>query len=183
MKLKKIVRNKIDPVQLMKDKRSLSDRLEEEFKSEGVLSFVPNEGLNIDKDYLELPANITDVSSKDLGEYLNAFTQQSMYMKTLLGWAECFLEDKRKEYVEVSAEKYRSLLNSKLSETSKDREVTTDPNIKPYYDDYMDSKVKISLLKLNIESIESAIFTISREVSRRTGDFNNDNRNINVNGR
>ena len=37
------------------------------------------------------------------------------------------------------------------------------------------------LLEMNIANIEDAIFMISREVSRRTGDFNNENRNYNVN--
>lgn len=180
MKLRRVRRQKIDPMQLMKEKRSLLDRVETEFKDKGVVTFSPSEGLNIDKNYLELPKNITDVTSKDLGEYLNAFTQQNMYMKTLLGWAECLQEDSRRMYAEVSAPKYRELLNSKLSETAKEKEVNSCEDIKPYFDEYMDCRIKISLIKSNIESIESAIFTISREVSRRTGDFNIENRNENV---
>ena len=44
----------------------------------------------------------------------------------------------------------------------------------------MDYKNKLRLLGMNILSIEDIIFMLSREVSRRTGDFKEENRNINV---
>ena len=180
MKLKRVKRDKFNPMQMMKEKRALADKIEDDLKEQGVKFFKPNDGLNISSDFLELPSNLTEVSSRHLGEYLNAFTQQSMYMKTLLGWAECYLEDSRREYFEASADRYRELLNTKFSETAKEREINTDPSIRPYYENFMESKAKINILKSNIESIESAIFSISREVSRRTGDYNLENRTESV---
>ena len=80
-------------------------------------------------------------------------------------------------------EPYRNLLNTKLSETSKEREVNTDPEVRPSYEKWCDYKNKVRLLSYNIASIEDIIFMISREVSRRTGDFNEENRNYNVSRR
>lgn len=174
---------KVNPKEVLKEKRSYSDRIQQELEDQGVDFFKPSEdggSLHIDKDYLSLPQNITEVSARDLGEYLNAFTQQKMYMRTLVGYAESLGEEARREYMAVSDSKYKALLGTKLSETAKEREVNSDPNVLPYYERYMDYKTKIRLLNFNIQSIEEAIFMLSREVSRRTGDYENENRSYNV---
>lgn len=174
---------KINPREVLQEKRSYCDKVQKELEDQGVDFFRPSEdggSLHIDKDYLTLPQNITEVSARDLGEYLNAFTQQKMYMRTLVGYAELFAEEARREYISVSGDRYRELLGSKLSETAKEREVNSDPNVLPCYEKYMDYKNKIKLLNFNIQSIEEAIFMLSREVSRRTGDYENERRDYNV---
>lgn len=47
-------------------------------------------------------------------------------------------------------------------------------------EEFMDYKNKVKLLNMNISSIEDIVFMLSREVSRRTGDFKDDMRNYNV---
>ena len=180
MKLKS-KQEKINPMEVLKKRRNLTEVIEDEFKEKGVVTFSPEKELNINPNYLELPSDITEVSSKDLGEYLNAFTQQKMYMRTLIGWAECLVEEARRDYVEASKHIYKELNKTKLSETAKEREVNSDDEVLPYFEVYMDCKKKLQLLNLNVASIEDAIFLISREVSRRVGDFNNESRNYNVN--
>ena len=182
MALKKVKEpEKVNPMKSLKERKSYTDSLHEELEEKGVDFFDPQGSLNIDADYLSLPANITDVPAKDLGEYLNAFTQQKMYMRTLLGWAECMCEEAQREYLKKSQDLYRKLSETKMSEKAKERELNTHPDIYPYYENYVDMKKKCMLLEFNISNIEDAIFMISREVSRRTGDFNNENRNYNVN--
>ena len=176
-------KKKINPKEVLQEKRSYCDKVQKELEDQGVDFFRPSEdggSLHIDKDYLTLPQNITEVSARDLGEYLNAFTQQKMYMRTLVGYAELFAEEARREYMAVSETRYRDLLGSKLSETAKEREVNSDPDVLPCYEKYMDYKNKIKLLNFNIQSIEEAIFMLSREVSRRTGDYENERRDYNV---
>lgn len=183
MTLRKVQKTKLNPKEVLKQKRSYCDKMQEELESKGVDFFSPSEqggSLHIDKDYLSLPQNITEVSARDLGEYLNAFTQQKMYMRTLVGYAELMCEEAKREYVSASELRYKELLGSKLSETAKDREVNSDPNVLPYYENYVDYKNKIKLLNFNICSIEEAIFMLSREVSRRTGDYENERRDYNV---
>ena len=173
---------KINPKEMLKEKR-YGDRIQEELESQGVDFFRPSEdggSLHIDKNYLSLPQNITEVSARELGEYLNAFTQQKMYMRTLVGYAELYCEEARRKYMSASETKYRELLGTKLSETAKEREVNSNPSVQPYYEEYMDFRNKIKLLNFNIQSIEEAIFMLSREVSRRTGDYENERRDYNV---
>ena len=174
---------KINPKAMLKEKRNYCDRIHAELEDKGVDFFIPGSqggSLNIDKDYLTLPLSITDVPSRDLGEYLNAFTQQKAYLRTLLGYAEMFAEAARLAYMSASETRYRELLNSKLSETAKEREVNTDSKVRPSYEEWCHCKNQIRLLSYNIQSIEEIIFMISREVSRRTGDFNEENRTYNV---
>ena len=183
LKAVKNTKSKINPKEVLQEKRSYGDIVQKELEDQGVDFFRPSEdggSLNIDKDYLTLPQNITDVTAKELGEYLNAFTQQKVYLRTLLGYAELFCEEARRKYQDASELRYRELLGSKLSETAKEREVNSDPDVKPCYEEYMDYKNKVRLLNFNISSIEDIIFLISREVSRRTGDFNEESRNYNV---
>lgn len=178
MALKRVKRNKVNPKELLS--KSLSERIEEDLKKSKVHQFSPEEELHIDAEHLHLPIEITGVSSKDLGEYLNAYTQQKMYMRTLIGWTECMIEDARRDYTEVAVPYYRKVNATKMSEKAKDIEVNNEEEVLPFYNKLQDLKVKRSVLEHNLASIEDAIFLISREVSRRTGDFNDESRNFNV---
>lgn len=179
--LKKVNKpEKVNPLQKIKERKSYVDSIQEELEEKGVDFFDPSGSLNIDSDYLTLPAHITDVPAKELGELLNAFTQQKMYIRTLLGWAECYLEEAKREYLKESQQLYKKLSESKMSEKAKERELNSDPDIFPFYENYMDKQRACQLLEFNIANIEDAIFMISREVSRRSGDFSNESRNYNV---
>lgn len=189
MTLKKVTpklsppKKKVSPKSVLNNRRSYCDDIHNELQEKGVDFFVPSESggtLNIDGSYLSLPRNITEVTPKDLGEYLNAFTQQKMYMRTLVGYAEMFMEEARREYVYASEDLYRALSGTKMSETAKEREVNSDVAVKPLFEKFVDCKNKVKLLNLNIQSLEEAIFLISREVSRRNSDFGNENREYNV---
>ena len=69
MALKK-VKQKVNPKQVLKEKRSYCDSIHQDLQDQGVDFFSPcdNSGsLHIDKNYLSLPQNITEVSTRDLG--------------------------------------------------------------------------------------------------------------------
>jgi len=174
-------RRKFNPKQAYKD---YTDRIHNELEEKGVVFFCPEEQggtLHIDTEYLTLPQDITSTLSHELGNYLNAFTQQKLYMRTLLGWAESYMDEAKKDYFDVSKDLYSKLSGSgKLSETAKERTIVTDPKIAPFYHKYQECIRKVSLIQSAIENIEDSIFLISREISRRTSDFNNENRNYNV---
>ncbi len=178
-------REKINPMAVLKNRKSLTETIEKELEEKGVVFFRPEEmggTLKLDSDYLSIPKDITEVESKQLGKHLNAFTQQRMYMRTLIGWQELYLEDHKREYYSVSNTKYQELCASKMSETAKERILNNDPEIQPVFFEYKDCKKKLLLLQYNLMSIEDSIFLLSREVSRRTGDFDNHNRNESVQG-
>lgn len=169
--------DKINPKDILK---SYMTRMEDDLEVQGVV-FFDEHRLNIDPENLTLPREITEVSSKALGEYLNAFTQQKMYLRTVLGRISLVLEEKKRAYMDASKDVYRKYsLDSKLSETAKDRIINTNAEVSPIYNDYADYLKKYNIVELSIFNIEDAIFMISREVTRRTGDFNEENRSHNV---
>ena len=168
--------SKLNPKELHKQ---YLNNIEEDLSNSGVV-FFDTCNLNISEDYLILPPMITEVTSRELGEYLNAFTQQKLYLRTLLGRTEIELESVRRKYIVASESIYKELSSGKLSETAKERLINANENVKPYYYEYMDWEKKRDLLLYSIANIEDSIFLISREVSRRTSDFDDENRTHNV---
>lgn len=173
----KSTEEKINPREMHK---SYLDKMESELSKKGVVFFDAGTNLSISDEHLELPAEITEVTSRELGEFLNAFTQQKVYLRTLLGRVELLVEEARRVYFDASAELYRKYSLDKMSETAKERLINAQPSVKPYYYEYMDCKKKQTLVEYSIANIEDIIFMLSREVSRRTGDFNEENRANNV---
>lgn len=176
---KKAPPDKINPRAIHK---SYLDKMEDNLQKKGVV-FFDETNLHINSEFLELPAEITEVPSRDLGEYLNAFTQQKVYLRTILGRVELELEEARREYFTASADLYRKYSLDKLSETAKDRIINSHPAVSESYNRYSDMKRNQDIVTHSISSIEDIIFMLSREVSRRTGDFNEENRAYNVNRR
>ena len=84
---------KINPREIHK---SYLDKIETELEKQGVVFFDPQSNLNISDDYLTLPHEITEITSRELGEYLNTFTQQKLYLRTLLGRVELKVEEARR---------------------------------------------------------------------------------------
>jgi len=176
--LKKPLKEKIDPKQVL-----LNAKLQQELEDHGAVLFRPVEhggSLNIDGEHLSLPSNITDVPGRVIGEYLNAFTQQKLYMRTLFGEMQCIVEECRRVYDNTRIGVYRELSSQKLSETAKDVIMNTDPSIQPSYERWVEAKLKLEMVKQSIENIADAIFLISREISRRESDFNHEYRNESV---
>lgn len=182
LKINNTTSPKINPQKMLRDKKKKT--LDEQLEDKGVVFFKPTEmegNLNIDNEYLVLPKDITETTAQELGRYLNAYTQQKMYMRTLIGWQLISLEQAKRTYYDVSIPIYTSLTKKEFpSETSKERFVNNHPQVKEIFRQYRDEERKLDLLNLNLESIEDSIFLISREISRRTGDFNLDRRNDNV---
>ena len=168
---------KINPREIHK---SYLDRMESELEKKGVVFFDASTKLNIDAEHLELPPEITEVTSRELGEYLNAFTQQKVYLRTLLGRTELLVEEARRAYFDVSADLYRKYSLDKMSETAKERMINAHESVKPYYHEFVDCKKKQALVEYSIANIEDILFMLSREVTRRTGDFAEENRAHNV---
>lgn len=161
-------------------RKSYLQSIENDLERNGCVFFTPENGrLDIKEDYLSVSGQITDLPSKELGEHLNAFTQQKMFMRTLVGRLEIFVEEARRKYLKKSEPYYREC-SGRMSESAKERLVNAEPDVQPSYYEYEDLKKKLMLARLQVENIEDAIFLLSREVTRRNGDFNDENRNYNV---
>lgn len=180
MKLAKVAKTeKINPKELQKQ---YANKVEERLSKSGVV-FFDEKNLNIDTDFMILPREITEVQGRDLGEYLNALTQQKLYLRTLLGRTEVENDEASRVYFEKAHPLYRKYSSEKLSEKAKDRMVNADPNVAEYYNKFIDVKRRCSLISQAIENIEDAIFLVSREISRRTTDFENEQRSMSVQGK
>lgn len=179
MKLAKVKTNeKINPREIQKQ---YANAVEEHLTKKGVVFFDEN-NLNIDPDFMVFPKEITEVPGRDLGEYLNALTQQKLYLRTLLGRTEVELDEASRLYYEKAHPLYRKYSSEKLSEKAKDRMVNADPNVAEFYNSFVAVKRQCTLVEQSIANIEDAIFLISREISRRTTDFENEQRNMSVSG-
>lgn len=180
LKLAKVAKTeKINPREIQKQ---YANKMEESLSKSGVI-FFDETNLNIDTDYMVLPHEITEVTGRELGEYLNALTQQKLYLRTLLGRTEVESDIVSREYFEKAHPLYRRYSSEKLSEKAKDRMVNADPSISEYYNKFVDVKRQCDLIQKAIENIEDAIFLVSREISRRTSDFENESRNMSVQGK
>ena len=173
---KKEQKEKINPKNLRK---SYVELIEQEVVKQGVILFDETR-LNVNEEYLILPRDITDAPSKELGEYLNAFTQQKIYLRTVLGRAELLMEEAKREYHSGSNSYYEEYSKSKFSEAAKERLVSNYPEVKPLYYEYMDCKKKHDIIAMAIMNIEDAIFLLSREVTRREADFRDEYRSESV---
>ena len=146
--IKKKTTQKINPKEIQK---SFMETVEESLVSQGVKFFEVDNGLNIDSEWLELPQSITEISSRELGECLNAFTQQKMYLRTLLGRIELWVEDAKRAYLSAGDKTYKALSNGKLSETAKERLINSDENVKPLYYEYREELNDMCNLSEGIE--------------------------------
>ena len=178
MKLPKKERAGFDPA---RSHNEYLNRIERTVEKAGVVLLDPEEGnLNIDRGFLSLPADITTLSSRDLGKTLSAFTQYKMFLRTTLVRAENLLEATGRVYREKSNDLYLEYTSKKLSETSKERLLHSDPIIKPFYEDYMDCRRQIAMVQSAIANCEDAVFLLSREVTRRGADYDEETREYNV---
>lgn len=173
-------RDKINPRQMH---RSFLDSIEDDLSSRGVVFFDNETGLNINEEYLQLPREITEVTSRDLGEYLNAFTQQKVYLRTVLGRAELVEEEARRAYYSSTDSLYKKYSTQRMSETAKDRVINADDSVKPLLEEYQNARSRVQMVKYAIDNVEDICFMLSREVTRRNADFESENRASNVHNR
>lgn len=168
-------RSPVKPKQILKQYEIAAAELEKT----GVVFFVPGDNLSIDADYLSIPDSITEISPSSLGEMLSAFTQQKMYIRTVLSWQATTTEEARLEYGRRSFGIYTSL-EVKMSETAKERHIMNDPDASEYYTAWQHEAQKQYMLEQNLKSLEDAIFLISREISRREFDWTAQTREHNI---
>ena len=176
---------KINPSKLIKEKQALMDRVTDELEEEGAIIFKPQEldgTLNIDTEYISIPHDLTEVHSRDLGNHLNALTQQKAYMRTLYNWQEMCLEEAKRQYYDVYVPIYMECMreNPKMSEKAKELICNNNELVKEKFLEYRDARHKVSMIANSISSFEEMIFLVSREISRRGQDFNEERRIVNL---
>ncbi len=155
---------------------SILDQVERDLKRDGIVLF-DNE--NILKDYLRLPADITEVPSKDLGRYFNTMTKQKMWVRTLLGRTGALLRELEEELDDIRGKVY-SQLPAKMSVKEKELKLRSDER---YGERAIELLQKVAVMQEKrkilldyLDNLVDAIFNISREISRRESDWNDETR-------
>jgi hypothetical protein len=158
------------PVETPED--SLLDRIENELDSDGVKLFGND---NVDVDYLALPQDITETPSQELGRYLNAFTQQKMWTRTLIGRVSAMAKEERKKIDQIRDRVY-SNLPVKMAVKEKELKLSNMDEAKDVQGKLDFYQQKLEILGDYLENIVDAIFNISREITRRNSDYDDENR-------
>lgn len=153
---------------------NLLDRLEDDLELDGIRLF---EQPTADENYLALPADLTESESKDLGKYLNAFTQQKIWVKTLMGRVGISIRGIQ-DKLDLQRAKIYPELHPKMSIREKELAlVDVEPKL---VEELSYFELKLALLEDYVANIDTAIFNISREITRREKDFDQFNRNENI---
>ena len=158
--------------------------IENEAASRGGIIFDPKNGnLNINDEMFTLPYDISEVPSPDLGNMLNAFTQQKIYLRTAIMRVSIEMEYLKREYFQVSENIFNEMTTKRVSESAKDRIISTNSTTKEAYNKYNDKRYLLKYMETMLLNIEDSIFLISREISRRGSDMTDEGRADNVNRR
>lgn len=166
------------------NKYNYVDYIESEVVKKGGVIFDPsNNNLHINKDLLELPANISEMPSHELGNTLNVFTQQKIYLRTAIMRLTLEAESAKRNFYNTSESIFATLTSKRISESAKERMLATNNEIKPVYEEYIDKKYILQYMQTILSNIEDSIFLLSREISRRSADFNDESRVHNVQSR
>lgn len=158
-------------------KEDVSELVEQELAEEGIVMF---DNTNVDEDYLQLPADLTEVESRELGRYFNAFTQQKMYVRTVVGRLGAIIRERDGEINILRAEVYSSL-PPKVSQREKELLFQSDERVQEQLREIFHYEEKLKMARDYLEGLIDGITLISREISRREADWNDDKRNDNLN--
>lgn len=149
------------------------DRIKEFLKETGVNTF---DNQNVDAEYLKLPKDLTELPTNEISKYLNAITQQRMYVRTLASQARAIYREAKSAY---DREKCRvfSLAPAKMSVTEKELRVYQDERASEIRATMEYSLERFDFLKDIMDSLDDGIFLVSRELTRRLKDFDDNSRN------
>jgi len=158
------------------NEETLLDIVEEDLLEEGIKLF---ENDNVENEYLKLPKDITEVDSKELGRYLNSFTQQKMWTRTLIGRMAINVRDKRYLLDEIKAEVFLDL-PQRMSVKEKELQFNINKEARPILNELVIYEEKLRVLSDYLDNIVDAVFNISREISRRSSDWDAEKREESV---
>jgi uncharacterized protein Yka (UPF0111/DUF47 family) len=162
---------------------SLLEKVENELERDGIIPFDNSE---IMEDYLRLPADLTEEDSKELGKYFNTFTKQKMWTRTLLGRTSALLRELSEELDEIK-DKVFSELPTKMSVTEKMLKLRSHARYGERASELLEDVARLeekrNMLGDYLENLIDGIFNVSREISRRESDWDDEKRENSINNK
>lgn len=156
------------------------DELEKEFGVKGILSVFSND--NIDSSYSKIPPVLTDIPSKELGNYFHTAVQNKVYIRSVLCQVESLKRQEINNLQPIKAKVF-SKFNSRVSITEKELALHEDIEAKKILNKISILNEKVEILTCILKNFEDIIFDLSREVSRREGDFAQEGRIDSINNK
>lgn len=153
---------------------TILDIVEKELVRDGIIPF---DNANVLSDYLKLPSDITEVHSRDLGRFFNTFTQQKVWVRTNLSRVVILSKELESDLDDIRHNVYAEL-PVKMSVKEKELQLRDKAEDLIHQINIINSK-KI-MLSDYLDSLIDILFVISREISRRSDDWNNETRENNL---
>lgn len=156
---------------------SIVERVEDELMEQGVQAF---DNSNVMEDYLELPEDLTIVESKELGKYFTTFTNQKLYVRGLIWQSGAILKEINSKLDYIRNDIYATL-PVKMSVKEKELALLNNNKAKALLEKSNFIQEKYNMLDIYLDNLIDAITCISREITRRESDWNNEAREDNIN--
>lgn len=156
-----------------------AEKAQEELEKEGFINIAPDPD-DVDKEYLKIPSNLSDLPQREIGKYLNAVTMQMIWVRTMITRIDVLIVELNFELDKVRAKIFPTL-DKKMSVTEKELMLLNETTALPNVEKIRFLQQKRAILDSNWESLNDAKFNISREISLRVGEMRDNNRLDNVN--
>ena len=156
--------------------QSCLNDLDEFAEKNGLVEFTNK---NVNAEYLELPTFLTDCESRELGKYFHTLTMQKSWAISLRARVKALMDDTDSRLDECKARIF-SGLPQKLSVTEKELKLYEDEKSKQLLGEMRKYKAQKMMLDSHVECLESSIFDVSREITRREGEFGDNTRGDNI---
>lgn len=156
-----------------------AEKAQEELEREGMVSIVTDPE-DIDKDYLALPSNLSDLTPREVGKYLNALTMQMIWVRAMITRMDVLISELDFELDKIRARIF-PLLDKKTSVTEKELSLLMDEVGVGLVEKIRYLQQKRAILDSNWKNLDDAKFNVSREISLRVGEQKDAGRVDNVN--
>jgi hypothetical protein len=161
------------------EKGSLLDEVDAYMEKNEVPAFDNNK---MDRNYLILPTFIDELASNELGKFFHTFTLQKLWVRTLMARVGAMLREKNVE-LDKMKDSIFSQYPQRMSITEKELKLYSDPVASAFLAELAVIQEKYNMLDSYMKNLEDAIFNISREITRRSGDFADNSRGENINNK
>lgn len=167
------LKKKLDKVKEIADEEyDMYSKITSQLDSEGIKQF---DNVNVNEDYLQLPTFLTEIDSKELGKYFSAFTMQRMWVRTVRGRVKASIKEIEGKLDDIRRTTYAGL-PVKMSIKEKEIALLDSNKAISLINERRFLEAKLDIVNDYIDSLEDGIHNISREITRRGKDFDDDGR-------
>lgn len=149
----------------------------EEMQDRGISPFTNS---NIDREYLTIPPHLDELPTSEITRYLNAISQQRAYVRSTMSTFKYMLLPLVQQLKQEKARVFASY-PPRMAQAEKELHALEDERYMKVQDSVNKYQQRVDYLDSYLESLEDLRFSVSRELSRRTHDFEGEARNARFN--